>query len=623
MYLKVLLRSLILLPVLGSVTSHATHIVGGEMFYDHLGGDQYQITVKLYRDCTGIAFDDPINVGIYSGAGNFIQFVSIAFPGGTFVPVELDSPCLTLPPNICVQTASYITVVNLPPTADGYILSYQRCCRTGIIINLPNPGNLGLTVLTRIPGQANALNSSARFNELPPIALCLNEPLVFDHSATDPDGDQLIYELCTPFNGGTSTDPNPVPSTATQPPYTFVPWGAGYSEGYPIDSDPAIAIDPNTGLLTLTPTQLGNFVVGVCVSEYRNGELLGITRRDFLFNVVACDASVVSAIFPQGQFCTGLTATFGNNSNGAQSYSWDFGDPTTDQDVSTSSTPSWTYSAPGDYTVTLIANPGTVCADTAVQVFQMYDNPEPFFTTPDTLCGPSEISFLAEGSYYPTASVNWNFGSGAAPSTAQGVEASASFGTEGSQMVTLSITQNGCTGLYSAPVFVYPQPEAFFVADPLSPQLAGTVVDLFDQSQANGGTLVNWEWMANGVPIGAGPNVVWDNTLPGEYSISLTVTTAFGCTDEYILYYLIIPGEVIIPNVFSPNGDGSNDFFVIENAQYWVNTLTIFNRWGMPIYETNNYKNNWRGLDVPDGTYYYVFTLNDGREFTGHVTILR
>jgi gliding motility-associated-like protein len=51
--------------------------------------------------------------------------------------------------------------------------------------------------------------------------------------------------------------------------------------------------------------------------------------------------------------------------------------------------------------------------------------------------------------------------------------------------------------------------------------------------------------------------------------------------------------------------------------------LTIFNRWGMPVYETANYRNQWTGEGVPDGTYYYVLALDDGREFTGHVTLLR
>jgi gliding motility-associated-like protein len=86
---------------------------------------------------------------------------------------------------------------------------------------------------------------------------------------------------------------------------------------------------------------------------------------------------------------------------------------------------------------------------------------------------------------------------------------------------------------------------------------------------------------------------------------------------------VVLPGEIDIPNVFSPNGDGENETFSILDIGYYPNRLTIFNRWGMPVYETSNYRNQWTGEDVPDGTYYYVLVLDDGREFTGHVTLLR
>jgi len=616
-------RLVLILLLFAATSARAGHIVGGEMFYDHLGGNTYRITVKLYRECSGIAFDDPIYIGIYSGTGTYLQTLTPSYPGSELVPVILDSPCLSAPPNVCVETTSYVAMVELPPSPDGYVLSYQRCCRTNLISNLPEPDELGLTVTTRIPGDPFAINSSPRFTELPPIVLCFNEPLAFDHSAVDPDGDELVYELCTPFNGGATFSAQPIPSTATAPPYSPLPWSSGYSATYPIDSDPAISIDANTGELTLTPTLLGFFVVGVCVSEYRDGQLLGSSRRDFLFNVVACDAAVVSVIAPQTQLCSGLNATFANNSIGAVEYAWDLGDPTTDQDVSTMSNPTWTYPTPGDYTVTLITNPGTVCADTATRVYQMYDDPMPFFTTPDTLCGPSQITLMAEGSFYPTASVSWDLGVGADPNSVQGAEATAIFGTSGMQQVTLTVTQGNCTEQVTAPVHVFPQPEAFFIPDPVSPQFIGTEVRFLDGSMIEGGSIVSWEWTINGLQHSTEPNTAWLSAVPGDHMVTLTVATAFGCMHDYAVIYRIMPADVEIPNVFTPNGDGQNEYFVIENAQYVKNTLTIYNRWGMPVHDVKDYKNNWRAIEVPDGTYYYVFTIQEGRTYTGHLTILR
>ena len=76
--------------------------------------------------------------------------------------------------------------------------------------------------------------------------------------------------------------------------------------------------------------------------------------------------------------------------------------------------------------------------------------------------------------------------------------------------------------------------------------------------------------------------------------------------------------NVSIPEGFSPNGDGINDYFVIDGMEYYPNsTLIIFNRWGDKVYESTNYQNNWNGKnifgvtfggeDLPIGTYFYIF----------------
>ncbi|HRH38671.1 MAG TPA: gliding motility-associated C-terminal domain-containing protein, partial [Flavobacteriales bacterium] len=56
---------------------------------------------------------------------------------------------------------------------------------------------------------------------------------------------------------------------------------------------------------------------------------------------------------------------------------------------------------------------------------------------------------------------------------------------------------------------------------------------------------------------------------------------------------------------------------------YWNNELTIYGRWGNKVYEVSNYKNQWKADELPDGTYYYVLKLNKGKEYAGHITVLR
>lgn len=83
--------------------------------------------------------------------------------------------------------------------------------------------------------------------------------------------------------------------------------------------------------------------------------------------------------------------------------------------------------------------------------------------------------------------------------------------------------------------------------------------------------------------------------------------------------------DVVIPNVFSPNGDGHNDLFVIDGIEYTSNTVRIYNRWGQLVFESSNYRNQWNGGDLPDGTYFYEVVLQHKKDdpYTGHVTILR
>jgi gliding motility-associated-like protein len=64
---------------------------------------------------------------------------------------------------------------------------------------------------------------------------------------------------------------------------------------------------------------------------------------------------------------------------------------------------------------------------------------------------------------------------------------------------------------------------------------------------------------------------------------------------------------VVIPTIFTPNGDGKNDTFFITDLSYFPGSqLSVFNRWGNEVYRSNDYQNNWDGAGLSDGTYYYT-----------------
>jgi gliding motility-associated-like protein len=98
----------------------------------------------------------------------------------------------------------------------------------------------------------------------------------------------------------------------------------------------------------------------------------------------------------------------------------------------------------------------------------------------------------------------------------------------------------------------------------------------------------------------------------------------------YTLHIYITP--VFYPEGFSPNGDGVNDYLIISGADALRVGLTVFNRWGNKVFEDNNYKNTWNGSankgivigeGLPDGTYWYIVDLFDGKEPQIHILTIK
>jgi gliding motility-associated-like protein len=102
--------------------------------------------------------------------------------------------------------------------------------------------------------------------------------------------------------------------------------------------------------------------------------------------------------------------------------------------------------------------------------------------------------------------------------------------------------------------------------------------------------------------------------------------TPDACEESEISYSEPCAALVFPPNVFTPNNDGINDVFFIGSLDLFPgSSVTIFDRWGTTVYESSDYKNDWDGGDVPEGTYYYVVNVTDPSEsvYKGLVTLLR
>ncbi len=309
----------------------ATHIVGGDITYVCLGNDNYKVTVTIRRDCElgdpEAEFDDPAAIGIYSGNGALLQqfgqlgMLLIPFNASDTLNNVLSADCGFLGSPVCVHETIYKGIIQLPYRPDGYILTYQRCCRNSSLNNIEDPLDTGGTYYIHLTGDAiNSCNSSPKFNEWGDINICANQDLVFDHSATDADGDMLVYRLCTPSLGASADKPLPQPPSP--PPFDEVTWSVGYGIDNMMGGGDPLLIDPVTGVLSANPNIVGQYLIGVCVDEYRDGVLLSTVRRDFEYNVRVCVAAPDVSFLTDDATCDGLDVALENTSTEVDEYFW-------------------------------------------------------------------------------------------------------------------------------------------------------------------------------------------------------------------------------------------------------------------------------------------------------------
>jgi len=392
--------------VLISQVSWARHVAGGELMYTYLGpgssnSERYLITLRLFRDCDT---DGPplqselVNVGIYL---NDLLFQSINLPlDGGVNTISLNTaaiPCLVGSVSVCYETANYTATVELPRTSTGYTLARLGCCRINNILNIGgNSSNIGSTYIAKIPGTIilpGGGNSSPVFNVRDTALVCASKNFNLDFGATDPDGDMLTYSFCDGFTApnGSSNQPPPTALSLVPLPYSFP-----YSGDMPLGD--AVFINSTTGQINGIAPPQGQYVVCVCITEWRNGKAISQHRKDFILKVQDCD--IVDAQLPDKIIsCDDFNVFFENQSTSSAitGYVWNFGDGNT----STSPFINYTYADTGRYKATLAVTGPMGCSgkdSTEVIVYpgfrpgfrfngSCFQTPYSFFDTSSTVYG--------------------------------------------------------------------------------------------------------------------------------------------------------------------------------------------------------------------------------------------
>ncbi len=468
-FVLIFLLSFLALP------AFAAHIKGGEVFYEYLGpgsgtNDRFRLTVRLFIDCssTGAQIDPEANLAIYKNINNQpvggSPFV-LSNTGDVFLRLSAPSPCIVNPSPICYRLRSYSIVVELPKESKGYTAIFQRCCRINNIQNLNPSNSVGASYTCQIAGtenlEANEVNSSPQFLVKDTVLICQNRRFTLNFGASDIDGDSLSYEFCAAYNGGSTGTPvvvsPPPPNTLTS-----LQFASGFSGSQPLGSN--VTISPTTGIISGIAPAGGDYVVCVCLTEWRRGKPLSTHRKDFILRVDAnCDFAAAE-LKPAYITCDGYDYTFHNEapfSSLIHTFYWDFGVNGRTDDISTLERPRFVFPDTGVYTVQLIINKGEECSESAVSKISVFPGFFPGFVTSGSCrFNPFIFQDTTSTRYGSITKWNWNFGdlttnadSGNQPNPAW------KYSDTGNKQVTLIVeSSKGCIDTVTHDVLVRDKP---------------------------------------------------------------------------------------------------------------------------------------------------------------------
>jgi large repetitive protein len=322
--------------------------------------------------------------------------------------------------------------------------------------------------------------------------------------------------------------------------------------------------------------------------------------------------------------CVNQTATFSSAVNGGNggpyTYAWSNG----------SSSASTTMTITANTTLIVTINDG--CSPAVQDTITVAADPLPvvnFTPADDAGCAPLTVNFADSSTAAAGSTYLWNLGNG---DVSNQQSFSYTYPAAGTYNVTLTVTtpQNCKATAAPHPVQVYPLPIANYTT-------SGDVVPIYNPyvdfiNLASGATYWIWNFGDSTTSEQLNPSHMYHDT--GTYSIQLIVETPFGCRDT-IDGVIVVRGEytMFIPNTFTPNGDGMNDFFSAYATGISDFDMVILDRWGAKLYHTYNINKPWDGSYFENNkmcqndVYVYKITARDiyGKlhTYVGHVTLWR
>ena len=242
-------------------------------------------------------------------------------------------------------------------------------------------------------------------------------------------------------------------------------------------------------------------------------------------------------------------------------------------------------------------------------------------------CVPLGIQFTGNVPS-PGQTYQWSFGDALTSSAAN---PSHIYYTPGTFTVTV-ITHNagGCSDTATAVVNAYPIPNASFTHNYVGLDYFVGEGSLILTNNSTGGNTYMWTFGTGDTSNFFEPLYTYHN--PGDYIITLYVTSAYGCTDSTMgSLHVRLHENIFIPNAFSPNDNDLNDAFAVTAENIKTLNIIIFDRWGEVIYTSNDKHFRWdgtyNGSPAQQGIYGYIITAKgyngDENTYNGTLTLMK
>lgn len=365
----------------------------------------------------------------------------------------------------------------------------------------------------------------------------------------------------------------------------------------------------------------GQKIIKITV-DYKDKNICNSLKEQIDFSFEVYDPP--KALFEgPSEICLSGTAAFTDKSSarfkGITKWHWDFGDGMS----SDKQNPSHIYTTAGEYSVKLVADNETACApDFYEQKIIVHPLAVAGFSASEAQCENNTLTFT-DASIGEILKWRWDFGDQTVFESSDNQPIVHTYKAPGSYDVKLTlVSESGCE---SAPLS-----KTVNVFSPVL-SMGGDLIIIEGESvplnvNATGNQL-KFKWTPS---LGLNSDTV-QNPTASPYSdvlYTLTITTKEGCilSDSVAVKVL---SAIKAANTFTPNGDGINDVWTIENLdEYPGSEIHIYNRYGIKIFSSIGYPDPWDGRylgePLPVGTYYYVIDPKNGRKpISGSITVLR